>query len=257
VIDNNELFTIGAIFALVTTLAYKFSFFHRKKIGYIPIIQIFTLILVPGFIYTIIFSYVLEILARPLNDYIFLNDKFLTTLLLLSILYTYGGIAIHSISKTLSNYFTPSQQKSPLYSVNSFFHLSFSHNLTYIGAAVSAACFALLELNHLSPYPEQSRLLITILNGVFLGLAVIASLYWNRWYKRLAELKLFFFSLWALFIIVLYALKPYIKDVQAYPITLMMLVAFFLMATLNIFLYLKRYKNKLKLVWQIPKDLFS
>lgn len=256
-IDNNELLNIGVAFILISTLTYKLSFFHHKKIAFIPLIQLFNLIILPGVIYTIVFSYVLEIVDRPLNENNLFSDKLLLILFLLSMLYTYGGIAIHTLTKTLSSYFKPSDKTRDLFQVNSFFHLGFSHNLTFIGAFVSAGCFALLELNHQSPYPAQSRFIFTILGGIFLGLTLIASLALNRWYKRWADLKYLFFTLWVLFIIILYALKPYIKNVKAYPITLVMLISFAFVAALSLFLSVRKYKNKIKLVWQIPKDLFS
>ena len=253
-----ELITISSVFILAATLAYKSSFLHNKKIGHISLLQIFYLVLAPGFLYTIIFSYILDVLARPLNRHIFLNDKLLTSLLLLSILYTYGGIAIHGLTKTLWAYFDETQKKSLLFKVNEYFHIELSHNLIFIGGLISATCFSLLELNHVSPYPQQSRLLIIILNGVFVGLASIGSL---SWYKRggnlaWSDLKLFFFSLWTMIIIIFYAIKPYIKNVKAYPFTLTMLVAFFILAALNIFLYVRKVKNKIEFVWKIPKRLF-
>lgn len=253
--NNVELITIGAVFTLASVLAYKSSYLHNKKIGYISLLQIFYLVLAPGFSYTIIFSYILDVLQRPLNTHIFLNDKLLTSLLLLSILYTYGGVAIHGVCKTLSSYFDKKQKNSIVFKVNNYFHRGFSHNLIYIGALVSATCFSLLEINHISPYTKETKLLIIIANGVFIGVALIGGLSWYK--QRWSELKLFFFALWALFIVLLYAIKPYFRNVKSYPITLTMLVAFSILALLNIFLYVRKFKNKIKVVWRVPKDLFD
>ena len=132
--ENIELITIGAVVILTAALAYRSSFLHNKKIGHISLLQIFYLVLAPGVLYTIIFSYILDILERPLNTHTFLNDKLLVSILLLSILYTYGGLAIHGIAKTLSSYFTQEQKSSLLSKVNNYFHREFSHNLIFISA---------------------------------------------------------------------------------------------------------------------------
>jgi len=60
-----------------------------------------------------------------------------------------------------------------------------------------------------------------------------------------------------LFITLGYAVKPYIKNVKSYPFTLMMLVAFTIVASLNIFLYIKKVKNKIQLGWRVPRDLLE
>lgn len=206
--QSYELITIGIVILFSFALFYKSSFLQSKKIGYISISQIFLLVLIPGILYTIIFYYILDVLERPQNGNVFLNDKILTSILLLSLLYTYGGIAIHFVCKTLRTYFNEKLHQTMLFKVNHFFHFKFSHNLTYIGAATSATCLSLLELNHTSPYPKDSKILITLLSGVFLGLAAIISL---KIYTMRMELKAFFLSGWVLFVILIYAAKPYIK----------------------------------------------
>ncbi|PIS08792.1 hypothetical protein COT75_04900 [Candidatus Beckwithbacteria bacterium CG10_big_fil_rev_8_21_14_0_10_34_10] len=253
--ENIELISIAAVLIFGSFLAYKSKFFHNKKIGYISFLQIFYLILIPGLLYTIIFSYLLDVLDRPLNDYVFIKDKILISLLLLSILYTYGGLAIHGVAKTVSSYFEKKDRDSLVFKVNEYFHMNFSHNLTFIGGVVTATCFALLELNHFSPYPKESSFLIIILNGCFIGLASVLglSVYKRRW----LELKFFFGSLWLMIIVLIYAVKPYIKNVESYPFTLMLLVAFSILAGLNIFLYVRRIKNKIRINLKVPKDFFE
>ncbi|HUV47065.1 MAG TPA: hypothetical protein VMW29_02935 [Candidatus Bathyarchaeia archaeon] len=253
--QNIELVSFGIIIIFASVLAYKSSLLQNKKIGYISLLQIFYLILVPGVTYTILFSYLLEILERPQNTYSFLNNKILVNILLLSILYTYGGLAIHGVCKTVASYFSAVQKKSLAYKVNNHFHRQLSHNLTFIGAFISATCFAILELNHQSPYPEKTKLTITILNGIFIGVASILGLSFYK--KRWLELKVFFFSVWMLFIILGYAVKPYIKNVKSYPFTLMILIAFSILTSLNIFLYIKKVKNKIRLGWRVPRDLLE
>ena len=253
--QNIELISFGVIVIFASALAYKSSLLHNHKIGYISLLQIFYLIIVPGVTYTILFSYLLEILERPQNAYSFLNNRILVSILLLSMLYTYGALAIHGVSKTVASYFSTIQKKSLAYKVNDHFHRQFSHNLALIGAFVSATCFAILELNHQSPYPEKTKLTITILNGIFIGVVSILTMSFYK--KRWLELKVFFFSSWMLFITLGYAVKPYIKNVKSYPFTLMMLVAFTIVASLNIFLYIKKVKNKIQLGWRVPRDLLE
>jgi hypothetical protein len=252
---NNELVIIGLIVVLASVLAYRSKFLHSKKIGYISLLQILYLIVVPGLLYTILFSYIFEVVQRPLNSNNFLSDRLIISVLMLSILYTYGGLAIHSISKTLSNYFTTTDKQTLFYKVNNYFHREFSHNLVYIGAIVSALGFALLEINHQSPYPEGVKLIIPLVNGFIIGLALISGLSWYK--QRWLELRLFFISFWAMFIILLIALKPYFKQVQNYPITFSMLIAGILIALLNVFLYIRKVKNKIKVIFKIPKKLFD
>lgn len=253
---NPELLIIISIIFFSFVLAYKSSFLHNKKIGYISLLQIIYLIVFPGLFYTIIFSYVLDILNRPINKEIFFSDKLLTSFLLLSILYTYGGVVIHSFAKTLTPLFAKKDFNSLIFQVNHHFHNQFSHSLIFIGATISATCLALLELNHISPYPEPVRMPIIILTGFFFGLGSILTLIF---YKKpnWSELKLFFLIVWIMLIIALYSFKPYLKDAQKYPLPLIIMMTISFLAILSLFLYLKRYKNKLKLVWKIPKRLFD
>jgi len=248
---NIELITIFSVIVFASALAYKSSFLHNKKIGYISLLQVFYLILIPGILYSLIFSYILEVLDRPLNKNVFLKDSLLITFLLLSVLYTYGGVAIHSICKTLNSYFE--EKQSLAFKVNSYFHRDFSHNLVFIGAIATGTFFALLELNHGSPYPEQSKFLIIILNGLFVGLASILGLSFYK-EKSWLELKFFFLSLWIMIIVLGYAARTYLKVLKSYPFTLMMLIVFSFLASLNIFLFVRRFKHKIKVIWRIPKN---
>lgn len=253
--NNIELIIIGLIVLLAAVLGYRSKFLHNKKIGYISLLQILYLIVVPGILYTILISYVFDIIQRPLNNNIFLSDRLIISVLMLSILYTYGGLAIHSIGKTLSTYFTENNKQFLVFKVNKYFHREFSHNLVYIGACFSALCFALLEINHISPYPTGVKLIIPIVNGLIIGLSLISGLSWYK--QRWLELRFFFVSFWGMFVILLLAFKPYLKQVQSYPITFTMLIAGILIGLLNVFLYIRRVKNKIKLVLKIPKKLFD
>jgi hypothetical protein len=237
--QNIEAATIAAILFFASLMAYKSSFLRSKKIGQISLLQIVYLILVPGFVFTVIFSYLLDIIYRPLNKKVFLSDDLLIALLLISSLYAYGGVVIHAVSKTLSALFKKEEEKSLVFKANRYFHLKFSHNLFYIGATASATFFALLELNHL-PFSENGdRIIFPVLNGILIGVALVASLILYK-EKEWMELKFFFLSLWILFALFIYTVKPYIKTIFSYPFSLSLLTAFCLVAGFSLFVSVKR-----------------
>lgn len=254
-----EFTPLLSILMISAALAYPLSFMHNRKIGYVSLLQVFYLVLLPGIVYILVFSEMLEILARPLNPRQFLSDRTLVPLLMISLLYTYGGVAIHSLTKTLSRYFSADQKKTEVYEVNEAFHLNFSHNLIYSGAVLSTTFFALLELNHVSPYGPENGIIISILNGVFVGLATIAGLgfYLGGTKFPWRSLRFFFASFWIAAVLALSAAKPYFKELRQYPLMLTLLVAFLVLFVLNFFLYLKRVKGHLRLLVRLPKFLLG
>lgn len=252
---HRELLVLIAILLFGAAIAYRMSFFHNRRLGYISLIQVFYLIILPGVINTIIFSEVLDIISRPHNTRILFSDTLLASLLLLSVLYTYGGIAIHGLAKTLSRYFKPSQKNSMAYIVSEYFHWDFSHNLIYSGALLSALFFSMLELNHASSSTPPQQVLVIIITGIFVGLSSIFALI-NYEKHHWSQLKFFFFSLWIAIVMTLYTIKPYYRNLDDYPITLTMLITFGMLATLNLFIYVKRFKSGFRLVFKIPKKLF-
>jgi hypothetical protein len=224
----------------------------------VSLLQVFYLVLLPGVMYTLVFIEVIDILNRPLNPDTFLSDKTLSVLLLMSLLYTYGGIAIHSLSKTLSRYFTPDQKSSQAYLVNEAFHLNFSHNLVYSGAILSFTFFALLELNHVSPYGSENGIIISLLNGVFVGLASVSALgFYLGGNKPWRSLKFFFISFWIALVLAVTAAKPYFAQLRQYPTMLSLMVGFAILFLLNMFLYLKRVKGHLRLIIRLPKAILD
>lgn len=251
---NFEFSTLIIIAMISSVLAYRLSFLHQKKIGYISLIQIYYLVLLPGFVYTLIFSEIVDILKRPLNPNNLISDKTLIVLLMVSLLYTYGGLAIHSVTKTLSRYFSPFLKKTTVYQVNEYFHLSFSHNLIYGGAILSFVFFALLDLNHVSPYGPEQGMFIGIVRGVFAALATVVGLSFyenNSW----LELKFFYLSLWIGLVLVMFAAKPYYKDLDQYPVVLTLLVSLVVIAILNLFTFAKKAPKYAKIVFKLPKHI--
>ena len=77
------LFAVLTIIALISAVAYKWSFLHTKKIAYISLIQYIYLVVVPGILFSVIFSFIIDVIKKPLNTEIFLSDKLLVVLVLL------------------------------------------------------------------------------------------------------------------------------------------------------------------------------
>jgi hypothetical protein len=252
------LFTLGILIALASTLAYRWTFLHQKKIAYLSLIHYIYLVIIPGILFTVIFSFILDILDRPPNYDLFLNDKILTIALLLSIIYTYAGAVTHAICKTLSGCFEDNHKQSLAYKVNKYFHLTFSHNLSFAGASCVAIFLSLLEINHL-PSPERHvSYLLPVINGVIMGITFILMIVRYRTFtknkdiseyfeiKPWTDLKFFFYAFWVVFILFIYGAKPYLKTIKFYPIALTMLVACLEVVILSVFLYTRRLYRKTK-----------
>lgn len=251
-IQHIELTTVMTLLALSGALAYKLSFFHNRKIGYLSLLQILYLLVIPGITYAIIYSEMFDILSRPRNTYVLFSDKLLALLLLMSMLVTYGGIAIHTITKTMHEYFHPLERFGLAYQVNEYYHLGFSHNLVYSGAVLVFTFFSLLELNHVSP-EDNLAIAGLIIKGIFVGLATVAGLfYFIDRDKSWTELRYFFMSFWIALVLLIYSVKPYLSDIQDYPYTLMLLVSFVFLSAFNFILTYKKVKKSARRFLTLP-----
>ncbi len=248
-----ELLTIMGIVAFAGVIFYRLSFFHRRRWGYFSLVQTYYLIVMPGIMNTIIYSEVFDIISRPKNGHIILGDKFLLILLFLSTLFTYLGVVIHGVTKTLDRYFTPDQRNTKVYEVSEYFHWDFSHNMIYSGAVITALIFALLELNHISPNVQPVRLFWLVVTGVMVG---TSSVFMLINYERRNHMRLFFVSFWVALVAIFYMAKPFIRDIDQYPVTAIILIAFAILAIFNLFFYVRIIKGKWRLVFKIPKKLF-
>lgn len=248
--------TIISITAVAATVAYRTQFFHKKKLGYISLLQVIYLLVIPAVTYTLIFSEVLDILKRPVSPYVILPDKLLVTILFLSLVYAYGALAIHTLTKTLSRYFSYIEKQSLVYEVNEYFHLNFSHNLIYAGAIVSFFSFAMLETNHISPYGPDNGVSMAILNGLFVGLSGIASFYLYE-KKSWWDLKYVFMVFWIVFVLTIYSVREYYDVIRQYPVMLTSLIAFCIIAIMNIMIYTKKAKSHIKVIVNLPSWLSS
>jgi hypothetical protein len=251
---NIEVTTILSITAIASAIAYRTQFFHKKKLGYISLLQVIYLLVIPAVTYTLVFSEVLDILKRPVSPYVFIPDKLLVTILFLSLVYTYGALAIHTLTKTLSRYFSYIEKRSVAFEVNEYFHLNFSHNLIYGGALVSFFTFAMLETNHVSPYGPDNGISMAILNGLFVGLSGIASFYFYE-KKSWWDLKYVFMVFWIIFVLTMYSVREYFDVIRQYPLMLTSLIAFCMIAIMNLFIYTKKAKSHLRIIINLPKLL--
>lgn len=254
---ETDIVTLVLVLFFAAALTYKLSFFKNKTIGFLSLSQITYLIIIPGFIYTFAFSYIQSILARPLNQQIILPDSLLTNIILLSCLFTYGGLAIHSTSKMLSE--TLKSQKSKAQKMNTFFHLSLSHNLVFAGAILTVVGFTSLELNHI-PSDTPNSLFFSIIKGILLGLSLIVGMYWyttsdDPEYKgRWLDLKTSFLILWIGSIFVLYGIKKTNPALRNFDLLIPTLVGFLIIALLNAVLVLRKLKQgNLRLYFHLGK----
>lgn len=248
---ETDLLTLVVLLAFAAALAYNISFLHNKSIGYFSLLQILYLVVIPGFLYVMIFSAMQEILMRPQNPEVFLPDALLTNLTLLSVLFTYGGVAIHTVTKMLKRAIVGEKQSVAL-AINKYFHLSFSHNLFMSGAVLMVVALTLLEMNHL-PRATSAGLLATVLKGLFLGVSFVGGLYfytrrddyviYEGYAGRWADLKLVFVVAWMGGVLVIYAVRKIDPSLRQYSLLLPVLISFLLFALLNAVLVVRRLRR--------------
>jgi hypothetical protein len=243
---ETNIITLALVTAFAALFAYRLSFLRTKMIGHFSLLQIFYLVVIPGFLYTFVFAYIQSILQRPLNKQIIVSDGLLVNIVLLSALFAYGGVAIHATSKALSE--ALKDQESKAKEINKFFHLTFSHNLAFSGAIVGVIGTTLLELNHASPHNFINPV-IAIIKGIILGLSFIAGLYWynpSEYEERIgrwSDLKMTFFVFWIGVIFVLYGIKKTNPVFKEFDMLIPTLASFSIIGSLNMFLIYRKLKR--------------
>lgn len=98
-------------------------------------------------------------------------------MLLLAQLFTYGGLAIHSVTKMLSEVMNDKNNEAFL--INRYFHFTFSHNLIYGGAIAMAFIMPLVEINHIAP-DKSYNFILSILVGILFSISLIVAMMWYR-----------------------------------------------------------------------------
>ena len=139
---NFVLILIVILFA--SALAYRTTFLQKKSIGYFSLLQILYMVVIPGFLFPMVFSYLRSVTVRPLSEYRIVGDGVLLNMILLSILFAYGGVTVHSVTKMLGSRMKP---EGEAFEMNRFFHMNFSHNLIYSAVLIAIVGLSLLELN--------------------------------------------------------------------------------------------------------------
>lgn len=237
-----------AVFALV--VMYRFSYLHKKKIWNLSVQQMINLVVVPGIIFPFIYAYLRSVETLPRNPYAYLPDALLVNIVLLSFMFTYGGMAIHAVTKMLSEYLR--NDNNELAEVNRFFHLQFSHTLSYAGALAAFWGLVILELSHV-PATDPVNWGWGVIKAVGLGLAVLIGLqgytrsfgddYQGRW----RDLKLVFLVFWIGFILFLLGVRRIRPELTDYQLLLPAIGVFGVMVFLSTVLVIRRVGRK----WQV------
>jgi hypothetical protein len=238
------LFTVIVVFITVFASIYRIQTLHKKKIWNLSIQQLIHLVLIPGILFPMIFSYLLHVTQLPRSEAVFLSDTFLVDTVLLSILFAYGGIAIHAVTKMLQEYL---QTESEARQINAFFHTTFSHNMAYGGVVLASLGLTLLELNHISPQAHVSYW-GGLLRGLLLGGSFFLAVFnYTRYtggdYGRWNDLKVTFGVIWVAFAVLLYAIQRFDPRFSEYQLLLPMLLSFSIMAVLSLVLVFRRLKR--------------
>ena len=227
-------------------MLYRIKALHTKKIWHLSIQQVIFLVLIPGIVFPMIFSYLQAMLRLPKSDTAIFPDSILVSTILLSLMYSYGGIAIHAVTKMFSSYLK--NKNSELAEINKFFHLNFSHNLVYSGIIISSLGITLLEINHV-PNTGITNLGWGIFRGIILGLSFAIFIYYytrassNSYRGRWGDLKLFFGTVWLGFSLLLYVVEKFDIGFTEYQLLLPMLLSFSVMVGLSLVLVIKKLKN--------------
>jgi hypothetical protein len=243
---SSSSITVLVVLCLVLVLIYRIQALHQKKIWYLSIQQIIYLVLIPGLVFPMIFSYLQSMVRLPKSDTSFFPDSILVNIVLLSLMFSYGGIAIHAVTKMLSEYLK--EKESELAMVNKFFHLTFSHNLIYGGIIVTSLGITLLELNHI-PNDGIASIGWGIFRGILLGVSFATFIYYytrassDRYRGKWSDLKFFFGVAWIGFTILLYVIEKFEIGITEYQLLLPMLLSFSIVVGLSLILVIKKLKN--------------
>lgn len=236
--DETDLVSLLIIGMFAATALYRITPLHRKSIGYFSLLQVLYLVVFPGVLYVFIFSYMQRILARPLNPVIFISDPVLVNAALLSALFTYGAIAIHTVTKMMKPIII--LENSKVLPINRFFHLTLSHNLLYSGGLTTMVSLTLLEINHIPPKLEGSLASI-IAKGVMMAAVMLAALRFYtgdkdgiEFYRgKLGDLKMAFLIFWLGAVLLVTAVVKINPQLKQYDLLPPVLVGFAIFSALN------------------------
>ena len=206
---SNDIFSFILVLLFAITLLYRISFLRNRELWHMSLLQILFLIVVPGFLFVICYSYIQSIVQTPRISRPVFADSFLIDAILLSMLFGYGGIAIHAVTKMLAET-ALRYSGSEVAKLNKYFHLNFSHNLIYSSGLLVVVGMTLLELNHV-PQKGYESWIAPIVRGFIVGMLWVLAMYEytrskDQYVGRWADLKAVFIILWLSFVLLLYGI---------------------------------------------------
>ena len=244
---ENYLITLVVVglLAFVISVRPKTNY-NQKRLWYLSWTQILVLVVLPGVLFPMLFSYMQSLVDRPLNQWVWISDKLLVDITLLAMMFTYGGVAIHAVTKMMADYLR--RDDSEVARMNRFFHMTLSHNLSYAAGIVVVLGFTLLELNHVPP-EGVGNWGWGVLRGVIFGISYIlmvknyTSYVGDNYRGRWSELKVLFMVAWIAFVLCLYVVKRMDQRITEYQLVLPTLLSFSMMVLLSLVLVLRRVKR--------------
>lgn len=256
-----DFLSLIAILGFSAVLVYPIGFLHRKKIWHLSLLQILYLVIIPGFLLVLGNSYIRQILERSAVATPFLSDGFLVNLILLSMFFSYGGVAIHAVTKMLSELLEKGDGNEDFATVNRFFHLNFSHNLIYGGLILLVFGFVMLEFNHI-PSGGEGSLLWLVIKGLVLGVSLVVAMFLytrsrSSYVGRWADLRAVFFMFWIVIIVMAYGIKRFNAVWRDYDFLIPSIIGFGVVAFLNAVLVFRRLKNGKIISYLKLKKLFN
>lgn len=244
---ENDIVSLILICLVAAYALYRTPFFHNRKLFHLSLLQNLYLVVVPGVFFVIVYAYIKSILVRPLTNDVFLSDTVLEPMVYLSFLFSYGGIAIHAVSKMLSET-ALRHDWSDVAKLNKYFHLTFSHNLIYSGGTLAIVGLTLMEMNH-TPNGNHTSLTTPLVEGLVLGsIFIVAMLTYTRskdqYAGRWADLKAVFIFVWVGLILLLFAAWKNDATLRQYQLAIPVILGVILVAILNTGLIIRRIRRE-------------
>jgi hypothetical protein len=262
----SETFIIpGMVLVGSALLMWRVQLFHRKLIWHLSFMQIFLLVVVPGLLFPRMFSYVIGLSQTPVSQEIIVSDRLLLNVFLLAVMFAYGGISIHTVTKMFSYPHLLRYDDSEAGEMNKFFHLTFSHSLAYVGILVAMISMTLLELNHIPQQDPQGIVQGLFKGGLLGGLFLIGMYSYTKYYGdeyrgRWADLKMVFLAVWVGFMLLLYVVRRVDPAITDYQLLLPALIGFALLGFANLFLVVRRLKRggfRIDVRWKRIREYLS
>lgn len=253
---SGDLLSLVLILFFAGILAYQSAFFHDKKLGHFSLLQVLYLIIFPGFMFVVIYSHMRSILVRPIVGKVFIPDSLLEMSTLLAFFISYGGTAVHAVTKMLSET-ALRKDISEVGRLNKYFHLQFSHNMMISGGIFTMIGLTLLELNH-TPVEGYEGLFSPVIKGVIMGILLILAMYMytrskDQYVGRWSDLKATFFLLWVGLILLLYVVRQVDPKARDYQLLIPSFLGLSVVALLNVGLVVRKLKSgklKVRFSWK-------